>query len=92
MNVYSLFDRKLKLYGQLVLERNDYSVQRALVDGIRVSPDTLLGKHPEDFDLLQVGTFDEESGLLQDGERFSPRLVCNVLELVAAAPSMSREA
>lgn len=91
MNVYSLLDRKLKLYGQLVQERNDYSVQRTLVDGMRASPDSLIGKHPEDFDLYQVGTFNEESGLLDENERGIPRLVCNLLELVVVPLSSHKE-
>lgn len=64
MNVYSLFDRKLLQYGQLVLERNDFGVQRGLCDGIRAQPDSLLSKHPEDFDLYQVAEFDDESGVV----------------------------
>lgn len=89
MNVYSLFDRKLRQYGQLVLERNDFGVQRSLHDGVLAQPESLLGKHPEDFDLYQLGEFDPESGLLQDGP--IPRLVCNVLDIVMTPPKLSRE-
>lgn len=79
MNVYSLFDRKLRMFGQLVLERNDFSVQRALVDGLRGAPDSLMAKHPEDFDLYHVGIFDEEAGKVT-GEDF--KLVCCVRDLM----------
>jgi len=82
VNVYSLLDRKLRVYGQLFLERNDYGVQRGLVDGIRSQGESLLARHPEDFDLFQVGVFDEESGLLGRSEAGVPRLVCNVGELM----------
>lgn len=81
MYVYSLFDRKLKLFGQLVLERNDFAVQRSLVDGLAGAPDSLMAKHPEDFDLYHVGMFDDEAGKLT-GEDF--KLVCCVRDLVAS--------
>lgn len=90
MNVYSLFDRKLRLYGQVFEERNDYSVQRMLADGVRGIPESLMSKHPDDFDLYQVGVFDEESGLLNDQDTWIPRLVCCVAELVGR-PALSKE-
>lgn len=89
MNVYSIFDRKLRQYGQLMLERNDFALQRGLADGIRANGEALLAKHPEDFDLYQVGEFNEETGVLQRLE--VPRLSVNLLELVAVAPSLQKE-
>lgn len=91
MNVYSLHDRKLRQYGQLVLERNDFAVQRSLADGIRAAGDSLLAKHPEDFDLYEVGSFHDESGVIKGPDGGIPRFVCNVLELVALTPALSRE-
>lgn len=92
MNVYSMFDRKLRQYGQLVLERNDYSVQRALADGVSGSADSLMAKHPGDFDLYEVGMFNDESGLLEAPDGQIPRLVCNLSELLATrAPSLVKE-
>lgn len=84
MNVYSLFDRKVKLFGQLVLERNDFALQRGLVDSLRGSPDTLLAKHPEDFDLYRVGDFNDETGELTSSTRL---LVCCVADLVVDVPA-----
>lgn len=91
MNVYSLHDRKLRQFGQLMLERNDFGVQRGLADGVRQAPDALISKHPEDFDLYQVGVFSEESGLLTEAEGGIPRLVCCLLDLVASSPSLQKE-
>lgn len=91
MNVYSLFDRKLRQYGALMVERNDFGVQRGLADGVRGNPEALISKHPEDFDLYEVGVFDEESGLLREASTAIPRLVCNLLELVAVPPSLRKE-
>lgn len=81
MNVYSLLDRKLRQYGALALERNDFGIQRGIADGVRQQPDAMLARHPEDFDLYQVGEFDDESGVVVPVT--PPRLVVNVAELVS---------
>lgn len=78
MIVYSLFDRKVKEYGNLVVASNDEAILRAAREGIAGSGST-AAKYPEDFDLMRVGSFDPESGLL--GVE-TPRLVANVGELL----------
>lgn len=92
MIVYSLFDRKLRQYGGLVLERNDFAVQRALADGVRQQPESLMAKHSDDFDLYEVGRFNDESGLLEAPEGQIPRLVCCVAELVQVPLASVKEA
>lgn len=77
MRVYSLYDRKVKEYGNLVLASNDGTILRALKEGIR--PDTTMGKYPEDFDLVCIGEFDPETGSL-DG--FGVDVISNVRTLL----------
>lgn len=67
MNVYALWDRKVREYGQLVLGTNDDAVVRALRDG--VPKGSTVEKYPEDFDVMRVGTFDHESGVLSGEDR-----------------------
>lgn len=80
MNVYSLHDRQLRQFGQLMLERNDFGIQRGLADGIASHAESIMFKHPGDFDLFQVAEFDEESGVVTP--LMPPRRVCGVDELV----------
>lgn len=90
MNVYAIYDRKMREYGhQLVLERNDFVVQRGLADGIQQAGESLLAKHPGDHDLYQVGEFDVETGQLSPA--VTPRLVCSIRELVPVTPSLLKE-
>lgn len=63
MKVYSLFDRKLREYGGLVLCPNDDGVRRALHEG--VTPNSTVGKYPEDYDLMYLGEFDPQSGVIK---------------------------
>lgn len=80
MEVYSLLDRKLKEFGQLVVAKNDELVRRSLLDGIRGSK-SLMETHAADFDLFCVGSFDEETGILTHKPL---RLVVNVADILEA--------
>jgi len=75
MNIYSLYDRKLREFGPLVVSNNDESVVRALREGLPGSGGT-VNKYPEDFDLMCLGALDVDTGLIVP-ERV-PLLVVNV--------------
>lgn len=81
MRVYSLLDRKLREYGGLVQANNGDAVKRALVDGLKGS-NSLVEKHPEDFDLMEVGEFDTDTGLLSGTSSGVPMLIENVGALI----------
>lgn len=81
MRVYSLLDRKLREYGALVQANNAEAVQRGLVDGLKGS-NSLVEKHPEDFDLMEVGTFDTDTGLIGGTDSGVPMLIVNVGQLI----------
>lgn len=79
MRVYSLLDRKLREYGNLVQANNSEAIKRALVDGLK-GTGSLIEKHPEDFDLMEVGSFNVETGeLIGIG---IPQLIENVGSLI----------
>lgn len=82
MKIYSLFDRKLREYGQLVTMVNDDGVMRAMKEmQAQSNGGSTLEKYPEDFDLMCVGEFDPQTGILNI-ESAVPRLVCNVASLI----------
>lgn len=80
MRVYSIFDRKLREYGQLVLAKNDEVIRRMALDSVRGSGGD-IEQHPEDYDLYHVGDFDRDTGRLDVSD---PRLVVTLQELLAA--------
>lgn len=80
MRLYTLFDRKMKEYGNLVMAQNDETVFRALREGIPAG--STPGKYPEDFDLFYVGNYDVETGVL--GSEF-PSLVGNLRGILTVA-------
>jgi len=85
MLIYSLYDKKLREFGPLVLSNNDQSVVRALRDGIPGSGGT-VAKYPEDFDLMQLGSFDAETGMIVPES--VPLLVANVSVVMSPQPEV----
>lgn len=81
MQVYSLFDRKLKQFGQLVVIQNDESVKRSILDNV-VGSNSLVEKYAEDFDIVHLGSFDQDTGVLAGS---TPRLVENVAQVIRPA-------
>lgn len=77
MRVYSLFDRKLREYGSLVLCQNDEAVKRAIHEGIPAN--STVGKYPEDYDVMLLGDFDSATGVI---EPLQIVLVENVREIL----------
>jgi hypothetical protein len=80
MRVYSVFDRKLREYGQLITARNDLYIMRSLEDFLASSKQEMMAKYPADFDLFELASFDPESGVVE--ATMPPRLVANLEELV----------
>ena len=80
MRIYSLFDRKVKEYGQLVLSQNDEAVKRSMLEGLQRGNAGTVGQYPEDFDLMCLGVFDPERGRIVPED--IPFLVVNVAELI----------
>lgn len=59
----AVFDVKLKLFMSPFLARNIAAGLRQFSDMCN-APNSQLGKHPEDFVLYELGTFDIENGIL----------------------------
>jgi len=78
MNVYAIFDRKAQKYGPIQLELNHFTVQRALSQVVNGDPNqSLLAKFTEDYDLYQVGSYDDQTGILTSKIEF----VCNLIQI-----------
>lgn len=84
MRIYSLFDRKLREYGQPSLSPNDATIFRVLSDVIPGSGST-MARHPEDFDLFALGELDVETGVIRPAE--TPLLIENLKEILPRAQS-----
>lgn len=66
-NVYSVFDSKSKVHSFVHLEVNKAVAVRGFEKAVN-DPSTNLYQWPEDFVLFELGTFDDEKGLLTPHE------------------------
>jgi hypothetical protein len=59
---YAVYDRKAEMYSQPFLEIKDGTAIRAIQDVVINNKDHAFAKHPSDFSLFRLGTFDETTG------------------------------
>lgn len=59
--VFAIFDSKAKFFKSPVLMRTKGEALRAFSD-LANDKQTEIGRHPEDFAMFHLGTFDEEKG------------------------------
>jgi hypothetical protein len=83
--VFSIFDTKVSTFGQPFFSQSDGAAVRMVVDAAS-DAGTMLFKHPTDFVLYRLGTFDEDSGFL---ESLKPTNLGVVSALVAASAAVS---
>lgn len=88
LNLYSIYDRKMNIYLTPFPARGDVDAVRQ-VSASFADPNmanTPAGQHPADFDLVKIGTFDDESG---DITNMHPLVMSNLeaLKAAAAAPA-----
>lgn len=77
-NAYSLFDKKVEAYGNPFFMPNDAAAVRSVGDAA-ADRSTTLARHPADFSLYSIGSFDDSTGRLEPHE---PRPIVEVLALI----------
>lgn len=74
--VVAVRDRQAEVFGQPVFAVSVGTAIRSFSDEVnRVSPDNALNKHPEDYDLYQLGVFHDTNGRLERMEDDLPLLL-----------------
>lgn len=81
-NFYSIYDRLLGVYLTPFPGRADVEATRSIVNTLRDPQSRTLpiATNPGDYDLVCLGTFDDESGQIETAK---PRLLVNLRALVA---------
>ena len=65
MNIYSIKDRKAS-YGNPYIIQNDELAIRDIKVAVNDQKGGVLNKFPEDFELTRLGTFDTETGKIEN--------------------------
>lgn len=63
LNMYSIFDTASGVYERPFCFQSDGQASRAFSD-IANDPEHPIGKHPEDYSLVRIGTYDDNKGRL----------------------------
>lgn len=80
LNIYSIFDSASGLYSRPFFTQSDAEAIRSFSD-IAQDADHPIGKHPEDYTLFRIGTFDDNSALINNEANES---LCTALERISA--------
>ena len=71
--VCAIFDTAVQAYGQPIFVVAPGQAIRSFVDEVnKIAPDNQLNTHPEDFELYELCTFDDNTGLFS---QTAPRLL-----------------
>lgn len=81
-NIYSVYDVKAELYGPPFALKSHGEALRGFQD-LCEDRSTMVGRHPGDFKLVQLGTFDDVAGRLVSLE--APLSLSFGSDLVAAS-------
>jgi len=81
MEMYAIYDRKLREYGSILLSPNEASMFRTIQVGVKGSQ-SLMEKYPTDFELHKLGEFDSSTGEVKvDGRPHVVALLSDVMEV-----------
>lgn len=62
--LFSVYDAKTEAYGPVLTHTSDGDAIRSYEMACN-NKDSLLGVYPNDFTLMRIGTFDENSGVIE---------------------------
>lgn len=80
INLYQVYDRQARtVLGPIFSAINEVSVARELRDHAN-NKDTIIGKSPDDFDLICIGYQDQDTGKVDPFD--GPDIVFNCASLV----------
>lgn len=81
LTVLALYDRAAATYGRPFFTASVGVGIRSFTDEVNnANPDNQLYKHPQDFDLYSLGSFDDSSATFQLSQ--SPQLVARAQDLI----------
>lgn len=63
LNVYAIYDTAISAYSQPFYSHTNGSALRAFSDHVN-DPNSNVNKHPQDYSLFHLGSFDDQTGAL----------------------------
>lgn len=84
--IYSVYDVVAEVFGPLVVYGRDEVAIRMFKDAL-LAPESPFAKHPADFQLVCVGTFEDDAAKLS----VRPVTGCAIREIVTAATLLAAD-
>lgn len=79
IKIFAVHDVKAEAFGNPMFMNNEQIAIRGLAGAV-ADPASVLSQSPEDFNLYELGEYDDNSGLITPLDR--PKLVCSALSVV----------
>ncbi len=87
LNIYTIYDTAAAAYMRPFFLQSDGQAKRMFND-IANDADHDIGKHPEDYTLMFLGTFNDQTAKIHPE---NPQCLATALECVAAAKNINRD-
>lgn len=71
LNVYTIFDAAAKAYTAPFFLPNDGLALRAFIDNVNSTEENNISKHPDQFTLFHVATWDDQQATMEQVEKRS---------------------
>jgi len=79
MQIFTVYDKKMETYKNLMEFKNQAVMARDLAE-IANNPESTLFKHPTDYEVYKVGEFNQQNGILTTKEK--PEFITNITDLM----------
>ncbi len=87
LNTYTIFDTAAGAYMRPFFLQADSQAIRSFKD-IALDKDHAVGQHPEDYSLVRVGTFDDQTGLIHPE---TVEVLINGLRVIADSQNVNQD-
>lgn len=86
MKIVAVKDRALDAYGQPIFVRALGEALRSFSDEVNKGRESTIGQHPEDYDLYEIGDYEDREGKLIP---CSPRLLLRGQDVGGKSPPLA---
>ena len=87
LNIYTIYDSAAVAYMRPFFQQSDGQAMRSFSD-IALDADHEIGKHPEDYSLFRIGTYNDNTGEIKPLNR---ECLATALEVVAKARNVNKD-
>lgn len=88
LNVFSAYDEKAQVFLQPMFLVHQQEAVRSFKDEV-AKPNSMLGRHPEDFKLYKLGSYNDSTGKLESLD--VPELINNATDFVETTSKKEEE-